>query len=60
MLLIFRLIERIWVVEAVKTKRMKTPLYRFHIFLLMPYFVIFSLMVRLSVGVCVSIYNIGV
>ncbi|KAI8583959.1 hypothetical protein K450DRAFT_220797 [Umbelopsis ramanniana AG] len=39
------LIERIWVVEAVKTRRLKTPLYRFHIVLLMPYFVIFSLMV---------------
>ncbi|KAH8551896.1 hypothetical protein BGW37DRAFT_455832 [Umbelopsis sp. PMI_123] len=39
------LIERIWVVQAVKTERMKTPLYRFHVGLLMPYFVIFSLMV---------------
>lgn len=42
---IFRLIERIWVVQAVKTKRLRTPMYRFHIVLLLPYFVIFSLMV---------------
>lgn len=40
-----RLIERIWVVQAVKTKRLRTPLYRFHLCLLVPYFVIFSLMV---------------
>ncbi|KAJ2955969.1 hypothetical protein NQZ79_g8130 [Umbelopsis isabellina] len=39
------LIERVWVVQAVKTKRMKTPLYQFHVVLLCPYFAIFSLMI---------------
>ncbi|KAI8970333.1 hypothetical protein BDF20DRAFT_916150 [Mycotypha africana] len=38
------LIERCYLVTAVKTTRLKTPLYKFHLLLLCPYVVIFVLM----------------
>lgn len=43
------LIERIHLVTAVKTPRLKTCQYRFHLFLLSPYIIIFVLMVTLIV-----------
>lgn len=39
------LIERIHLVTAVKTSRLKTCQYRFHLVLLCPYIIIFALMV---------------
>ena len=42
-----RLIERVHMVTAVKTVRMKTCQYKFHIILLCPYVLIFVLMVCL-------------
>lgn len=41
------LIERIHLVTAVKTPRLKTCRYRFHLLLLCPYIIILSLMVIL-------------
>lgn len=41
------LIERIHLVTAVKTSRLKTCQYRFHLVLLCPYIIIFALMVCL-------------
>lgn len=43
------LIERIHLVTAVKTPRLKTNQYRFHLFLLTPYIIILVLMVSLIV-----------
>lgn len=42
------LIERVHLVTAVKTTRLKTCQYKFHICLLFPYVIIFILMVRLK------------
>ncbi|KAI8377982.1 uncharacterized protein BYT42DRAFT_497206 [Radiomyces spectabilis] len=42
------LIERVHLVTAVKTTRMKTCQYRFHILLLCPYMIIFGLMISFS------------
>lgn len=42
-----RLIERVHLVTAVKTTRLKTGQYKFHILLLCPYIIIFVLMVKL-------------
>ncbi|RUS14689.1 hypothetical protein BC937DRAFT_93477 [Endogone sp. FLAS-F59071] len=39
------LIERVWIVKEVKTNRLDTFLYKFHLFLLTPYVGIFTLMV---------------
>jgi hypothetical protein len=43
---VHRLIERVHLVTAVKTTRMKTAQYKFHILLLCPYIIIFALMVK--------------
>lgn len=40
------LIERIHLVTAVKTPRLKTGIYKFHLLLLCPYVIIFALMVN--------------
>ncbi|RUS29419.1 hypothetical protein BC938DRAFT_480687, partial [Jimgerdemannia flammicorona] len=44
------LIERVWIVTLVKTSRMESLLYKFHLLLLTPYIGIFILMVLFRIG----------